>query len=115
MPVPALISAIASSMISNALEQALTAPPPPSVIQLPAPGRVVPQQALRGEMVLLSAMSVQINGQAMPLAPGVQIRNSANLIVMPSSILEPVQVRYLTDPTGAVARVWILSDQEAAR
>ena len=114
MPVPALVSAIASSILNNAIEQALT-PPPPPVIPLVAPGRVVPKQAQRGEMVVQGPMSVQINGQTLTLAPGAQIRNAANLIVMPSALLAPVQVRYLQDPTGAVARVWILSDQEAAQ
>jgi hypothetical protein len=114
MPVPALVSAIASSILNNAIEQVMT-PPPPPVIPMATPGRVVPRHAERGEMVVLGPMSVQINGQAMTLAPGAQIRNAANLIVMPSAILEPVKVRYLLDPTGAVARVWILSDQEAAQ
>ena len=101
-------------MLNNALEQALT-PSPPPVAPLAAPGRVVPHHALHGEMVVLGPMNVQIDGQPMTLAPGAQIRNAANLIVMPSSLLAPVRVRYLTDPTGAVARVWILSDQEAAQ
>jgi hypothetical protein len=114
MPVPAIISAIVSSIINNAVEM-ITAPAPPSVVTITLPGRALPQDTTRGDMVVLGPMSVEISGQSMVLAPGAQIRSPANMIVMPSSILDPVPVLYVTDPTGAVSRVWILSAQEAAQ
>jgi hypothetical protein len=45
----------------------------------------------------------------------VQIRDPYNMTVLPGMIQRPVPVRYITDPAGAISRVWILSAQEAAQ
>jgi len=115
MPIPSLVSAIVSSVVSNAADQVTSAPPPPVVIPMVAVGRVLPDGAARGEMVVVGYLSAEIDGKPVPLAPGVQVRNESNLIVMPSTVQAPVPVRYLTDPMGAVYRVWILSAREASQ
>ena len=50
----------------------------------------------------------------MALAPGVQIRDPFNMLVLPGMIQRAVPVRYQMDVSGAIAKVWILSQQEAA-
>jgi hypothetical protein len=49
------------------------------------------------------------------LAPGVQIRDPFNTVVLPGQIREPVPVRYQMDTSGAINKVWILSQREAAQ
>ena len=49
------------------------------------------------------------------LAPGAQIRDEANRIVVPSAVMPDSLVKYRVDPDGMVQRVWILTPQEAAQ
>src|SRR5438046_1951134 len=74
--------------------------------------RTIPSQAQLGTMRHLEAMQVELDGQPQPLAPGAQIRDPDNRIVMPVSLKEPGPVRYLRDNAGQISRVWILSGQE---
>ncbi len=75
--------------------------------------RPFPAEAKRGEMQPPNLQGeVIIGGQSLYLAPGAQIRNSDNRIVMPSTVQEPATVRYLTDASGAVFRVWMLTPAE---
>lgn len=76
--------------------------------------RPLPAIAKRGEMLPPLQGEVVINGEKFYLSRGAQIRNPDNRIVMPSSIQDPATVRYLTDSTGAVSRVWMLTPAEAA-
>ena len=77
--------------------------------------RAIPPTAKRGEIRHVQDMLVEINGRRMLLAPGAQIRNSANLIIVPSALPSGAYVKYLVDAQGMVSRVWILTRQEAAR
>jgi hypothetical protein len=76
--------------------------------------RTIPQEAQVGTMRYLEAMQVELDGKAQPLAPGAQIRDGDNRLVLPASLQEPEQVRYLLDSTGLIYRVWILSAPEKA-
>ena len=117
MPLPALLSAIVSSVVSSAAEEAVTQIiAPPLIMPGPTvPGRVLPQDSLVGRIFVTGPLSAEINGVEVRLAPGIQFRNAANLIVMPTTIQEPTLVRFIVDASGAVSRVWILSPQEAAQ
>ena len=77
--------------------------------------RAIPPEAKRGEIRHLQEMLVEINGKAMRLAPAAQIRDAANLIVMPVAVPAGALVKYTQDAQGLVTRVWILSPQEAAQ
>lgn len=108
-----ITTAIVSSIIGSVVEGALAPPPPQGV----AAGivRMLPQEAKSGEMQvpeLGARWQVKIDGKTLPLSPGVQIRNELNMFVLPTMVQQPVKVRYLTDPTGMVYRVWILSGAE---
>jgi hypothetical protein len=109
-----LIPAIIGSIIESAIDQASLPPPIP-----PGPPvgmiRTVPATAKIGDLVPPLAQGVvHIDGQALPLSPIVRIRNQQNMIVMPTAVGEPVRVRYLTDASGAVWRVWMLTPAELA-
>ena len=116
MPVPAFLSSVLSSVIGsaidNAIENALNAPLP-----MPDPAsawaRPFPDGTLRGEMdPLVELGQITISGISYPRAPGLQIRNERNLIVMPMAVQSTVPVRYRLDNSGAVFRVWILTQAE---
>jgi hypothetical protein len=76
--------------------------------------RTIPKEAVLGQLRHLEAMVVEIDGKPRSLAPGSQIRDPDNRLVLPVSLVEKTQVRYLVDSTGMVHRVWILSDAEKA-
>jgi hypothetical protein len=76
--------------------------------------RTIPKDAKLGELRYLEAMVVEIDGRPQNLAPGAQIRDPENRIVVPASLADRSQVRYLVDGSGMVVRVWILSPREKA-
>jgi len=77
--------------------------------------RSIPAAAKRGEIRHLQDMLIEIDGKRMMLAPGAQIRNGANLIIVPTALPPGALVKYLVDAQGMVSRVWILTPQEAAQ
>jgi hypothetical protein len=115
MPLDPLTSAIVSSIIGSAMQQ-MSSPAAPSspMVSIGVP-RTIPEGTVMGSMVVSSPTSASVNGHPMVLSPGVQIRDPFNMVVLPGMIQQPVPVRYLTDPSGAIARVWILSAQEASQ
>ena len=76
--------------------------------------RAIPKEAVVGELRHLEAMVVEIDGKPRSLSPGAQIRDPDNRLVLPVSLVETTQVRYLVDAMGMVHRVWILSPAEKA-
>jgi len=78
-----------------------------------AQARNIPEQAKGGAITHLQGMIVSINGVAVRLAPGVQIRDQDNRLVVPTAVPPGSQVKYLLDQDGFVRQVWILTPQEA--
>jgi hypothetical protein len=76
--------------------------------------RAIPAQATRGEIRHLQGMTVEIGGERRELAPGAQIRDADNRVVMPAALPPGAAVKYTLDSAGMVSRVWILSPAEAA-
>jgi len=76
--------------------------------------RTIPPQAQPGTLRHVMDLMVELNGQQGPLAPGAQIRDADNRVILPASLTEPTAVRYLLDDTGRLHRAWILSPQEKA-
>ena len=76
--------------------------------------RTIPKEARPGVIRHLEAMIVELDGRARHLAPGAQIRDPENRLVLPASLVEKSAVRYLLDREGMVHRVWILTPQEQA-
>jgi len=77
--------------------------------------RTLPQEAARAQLRFLYDTTVAIDGKERRLAPGAQIRDQENRIVVPSAVAGTVTVKYLADPDGALRQVWILTADEAAQ
>ena len=59
---------------------------------------------------------VLINGRPLRTAPGLQIRNEQNRIVLPVMMTERhVRVRYQLDNMGNAWRIWVLTRAEIAQ
>ena len=78
--------------------------------------RSIPDDAKRGQLRFVREMIVDIDGAQTRLSPGAQIRNTDNRILLPSALpQDSVQVKYIADAAGQVHRVWILTQEEAAK
>lgn len=87
-----------------------------AVEPVPAPAlRSIPAQALRGEMQAPTQGLVSIDGVVLRLAPGLQIRDINNRIVLSAALRGATRVKYQTDAQGQLLRVWLLTAAEAAQ
>lgn len=77
--------------------------------------RTIPADAQPGTIRHLQGMLVEINGQQVLLAPGAQIRDASNRIVLPSAVPPGAQIRFQLDAQGVPYRIWLLSPAEAAQ
>jgi hypothetical protein len=77
--------------------------------------RTIPKDARLAEIRHVQANIIELNGVQVPLAPGAQIRDTSNRIVMPVAVPAGVLVRYRLNDNGQVRDVWILSREEAAK
>jgi hypothetical protein len=77
--------------------------------------RSIPEDARVGEIRHLQEMVVEIDGAPQQLAPGAQIRDTSNRLILPTAIPPGTRVKYLVDASGQVHRVWILTPEEAQR
>ena len=111
MPLPAsLIASIISAIIEAAAQNSAA---PATRYAIYSTTRTLPPEAKLGVMLPPPGDgSVIINGQSMTLAPTAQLRSEQNLIVMSMSIQEPKDIVYITDNSGAVYRVWMISQAE---
>ena len=85
---------------------------------LPAAGQVTrhfPMNALRGELTVLSATEVLLNGDLARLAPGARLRGQNNMLVISGAAIgQRLVVNYTVDSLGNVKDVWVLRDEEIA-
>jgi hypothetical protein len=77
--------------------------------------RNIPEDAERGDIRHVQDMVVQIGGKTQRLAPGAQIRDAQNRLIVPAALPAGAPVRYVLDGAGMVRRVWVLTPEEAAR
>ena len=75
--------------------------------------RSIPDDARVGQIRHLQDMVVEIDGAAQQLAPGAQIRDAANRLIVPMSLPADSLVKYRLDASGKVHEVWILTREEA--
>jgi hypothetical protein len=77
--------------------------------------RAFPQNALRGAIVMSSPPDITLNGQPARLAPGVRVRNQANMLEMTGALVgQRLLVNYTVEINGLINNVWILRPEEAA-
>ena len=77
--------------------------------------RTIPADAKRGRLSHVQGMVVEIDGLRAKLAPGGQIRDGNNRVVLPVAVPPGSLVKYRLDGEGLVRQVWILTPQEAAQ
>ena len=78
--------------------------------------RQIPTNTERGWLQHVQETMISIDGKALRMAPGGVIRNQQNMIVVPASLTGPgALAEYQLDASGQVARVWLLTPEEAAR
>jgi len=64
----------------------------------------------------VEAMAVTVDGKAMQLAAGAQVRDQQNLIIVPMSIPRNGAVAdYTLNAQGQIFRVWLLTPAETAQ
>jgi hypothetical protein len=76
--------------------------------------RTIPADALRAEMRHVQENVVEVNGKRAQLAPGAQIRDASNRVIVPTALPSGSVVKYRLDKSGHVREVWILTPKEAA-
>jgi hypothetical protein len=77
------------------------------------PVRPFPPKALLGEMQVIQAPEVLINGKPARLSPGARIRGTNNMLTLSASITGQTHiVKYLHEPHGLIHEVWILNPAE---
>ena len=77
--------------------------------------RPIPADAQRAKMRHLESGVVELDGKRAQLAPGAQIRDASNRVIVPSALPPGSIVKYRRDAAGQVREVWVLSPQEAAK
>jgi len=86
----------------------------PAIAQFRAPP--IPAEAQRGVIRHLKEMAVALDNRPVQLAPGAQIRNQQNLIIVPMSIPPGgAPADYILNGDGELFRAWLLSPQELAQ
>jgi len=76
--------------------------------------RSIPADAQRAKMSHVQEHVVELNGKRTQLAPGAQIRDASNRVIVPTALPRGSVVKYQRDKSGQVSQVWILTPQEAA-
>lgn len=77
--------------------------------------RPFPANALRGELVVVQAPDVTLNGQAARLAPGARIRGDNNLMLLSATLTgQKLTVHYTIDSYGLLKDLWVLNATELA-
>jgi hypothetical protein len=74
--------------------------------------RTIPPDAKVGTLRHLQDMIVDIDGTRERLAPGAQIRDPANRLILPTAIPPGVAVKYKRNDAGMVNEVWLLTQRE---
>jgi len=77
--------------------------------------RTIPGDAKRAKLSHVRERIVELDGKRERLAPGAQIRDAANRIIVPAALPANSVVKYRRDPSGALHEVWVLTPDEAAR
>jgi len=77
--------------------------------------RSIPEDAKRAQARHVQDMLIELDGARQRLAPGAQIRDASNRVIVPTALPEGAQVKYRLDAQGQVRQVWILTPEEAKK
>ena len=92
----------------------------PALLAAPAVAQVrvppIPADAQRGVIRHLKQMAVAVDDRPVQLAPGAQIRNQQNLIIVPVAIPSGgAPADYILNGDGELFRAWLLTPGELAQ
>ncbi len=77
-------------------------------------GRILPQNAVSGELTASRYPYVTIGDKRFHLAPGSRIFDQNNRIIVPNSLPPAAVVLYQVNSNGDLANMWLLTPEEAA-
>ncbi|HMK14489.1 MAG TPA: hypothetical protein VK460_05705 [Burkholderiales bacterium] len=77
-------------------------------------GRILPQNAVLGELTATNYPYVTIGKKQFHLAPGSLIHDQNNRIILPVSMPSSAAVLYKLDANGDVINMWLLTPEELA-
>lgn len=100
-----IIGNLVNKLMDTILRGGSSAPPPDSAAHL----RNIPEHARSGVMSPPEGRLVNIDGEALLLAPGSKIRDQNNRIILPQTLQSPVTVRYTLDNNAQVHLVWLVA------
>jgi hypothetical protein len=75
--------------------------------------RTIPKDAKAGELSHITENLLSLDGKTVRLAPGGTIRAQNDMVITPMSLKRNSIVRYTTDADGNLAKVWVLTPEEA--
>jgi hypothetical protein len=124
MPLSSLATSLISNIVSSILGAAIDGLPSDDHVlsgyspeSIASPSRMFPAGTAVG--LLAGAPEngiVLIDGHPLRAAPGLQVRDEGNRIVLPVMLnRQHMPVRYKLDPMGNVWRVWLLTPAEIAQ
>jgi hypothetical protein len=106
-------SVLVSALVAAAMLSASCASTPPAGTTQTYNYRALPQKSLRGELIVVAAPDIRLNGKPSRLAPGSRIHGENNAIVMATTLTnQRLAINYTVDLAGQVQDVWILSEPE---
>ena len=77
-------------------------------------GRILPQNAMLGELTATNYPYVTIGDKQFHLAPGSKIIDQNNRIILPNYLPRSAIVLYTIDSNGDLAKMWLLTPEEVA-
>ncbi len=77
-------------------------------------GRILPQNAVSGELTASRYPYVTIGDKRFHLAPGSIIIDQNNRIILPNYLPRSATVLYQIDSNGDLAKMWLLTPEEVA-
>jgi hypothetical protein len=78
-------------------------------------GRILPQNAVLGELTATSYPYVTIGKKRFHLAPGSLIFDQNNRTILPNSLPRKAAVLYQLDANGDLHKMWLLTPDELAK
>lgn len=110
MPLPLVSSLIGAVVDAISDGASSTTPSSTDNQQIPLTSFAsIPAGTKKGTLQSYNGFEMLLDGKACQLAPGAQIRDSNNLLIMPFALQSEVKVRYLQNDDGQLTRAWVVS------
>ncbi|WP_035060511.1 hypothetical protein [Andreprevotia chitinilytica] len=77
--------------------------------------RPLPPNGIYGEMKSFAPGEIKIDDKTYGSGPGLRVFNTQNMIIQPGTVPQANSVWFQLEPNGYVWKLWLLSDEEAAR